>query len=982
MKKNGDLSSIKLNDIRRVFDETAIIAVTNQKGVITYVNQKFCDISKYTCDELVGNTHRIVNSGFHPKEFFREMWETILSGITWQGEIKNKAKDGAFFWVASTIVPLPVRGRKSFQFIAVQNEITERKTIEEAIEKAKSQFRTITDAVPVLISYVDKNGFYRFNNRNYEFWFGHSREEISGKHMKDVIGKAAWEKVRPRIERTLAGEETHYEDLLPYKDAGPKWVRVTYTPHRDQNGEIQGLVVLVNDISEQKRTVEDLKKREEQFRLLFENSRDALLVIDDEGCFLDLNETAAELIGYSREKLLKMNIMEIPTPETENLAQRYKNYLITGKETGEIDFFRPDGSLRTVEYTTSRFAEGRHLSILRDITERKIAEKNLAESEERYRLLFEQNPLPTWIMDMYDLCILDINEAAIEQYGYTRDEFLQMKVTDLYSSDFNADYIQKIAVIEKEINQHKSVPLIHAKKNGETFYAEVYYHRFNYKNRPARLCVARDVTERYRYTAELERSKKEILSILSSITDSFVSIDLNWCYTFVNPAAEKSLGKSAHELLGKSVWKVFPDAINSDMYTEFHRAVKTGKSSAFETFFNSRKKWLEVRVYPSEYGLTVYWRDITDLKKAAEQIREKSELLEQSYDAIFTWEIEGGITYWNQNAERLYGYTKNEAIGKLPSDLLKTVYPFTRSEFIEKLKKDGIWEGELIHTTKNGEEVIVESRHHTIKQEYEDLIVLESCHDITERKQYEAEMMRAAQLSLVGELAAGLAHEIKNPLSGIKGVIDIMLQRRAPEDKERGVLEDVRYEIERIDETVRALLNHARPKPLQIKMASLTQTVRRAVQFTHHKLSGKHTQNGKIAFKIDLPDDPMIIPHDSARIEDAVLNLILNAEDAIGKKEKGQISIRLYLEDSKTDGEAVIEVTDNGCGISKDSLKHIFTPFYTTHEHGTGLGLSAVRRIVRAHGGNCEVHSEDGYGSTFIIRLPAEGQFKKISGYN
>lgn len=494
------------------------------------------------------------------------------------------------------------------------------------------------------------------------------------------------------------------------------------------------------------------------------------------------------------------------------------------------------------------------------------------------------------------------------------------------------------------------------------------------------IAVRHDITECGCYTAELERSKAEILTVLNSITDAFVSYDRDWRYTYVNPLAEKKLRKSASELLGKCVWEEFPEALGTKFFSEYHRAVETGEIVAFEEYFAPYKMWVEVRAYPSERGLSVYYRDITERKEAEALIREKSELLEQTYDAIFIREFDGGITSWNLNAEKLYGYTEEEVLGLKPHQLLKTVYPKPFSAFISELLEKAFWEGELIHTTKFGENVIVESRQHVIKQDGGKIIVLETCRDITGRKQFEAELARAAQLSLVGELAAGLAHEIKNPLAGIKGVIDIMLQRRSAEDGEREALENVRHEIERIDETMSALLNQSRPKPLELKLASLTETVRRSALFAVHQTSVRQPHGEKISIEVDLPKEPLMAPHDSARIEDAVLNLILNAKEAVGKKENARITVRLSRVKSKDGigggggGDALIEVADNGCGIAEDKIKQIFTPFYTTTKDGTGLGLAAVRRICRAHGGSCEVRSVVGQGSTFTIRLPLNGR--------
>lgn len=238
---------------------------------------------------------------------------------------------------------------------------------------------------------------------------------------------------------------------------------------------------------------------------------------------------------------------------------------------------------------------------------------------------------------------------------------------------------------------------------------------------------------------------------------------------------------------------------------------------------------------------------------------------------------------------------------------------------------------------------------------------------------HEREIARAEQLARLGELAASLAHEIRNPLAGIQGAVDILIGRRAPEDPERKVLEGVRNEVARIDETIRKLLVHARPREAHTRLTLLSDPVRRAVILGRsHASYLKRTQGKSIRILFSGDQERLSLLIDELLIEDAVLNLILNAIESI--EESGAIRVSVRRQDPLPDrpASAIIEIEDTGCGITEENLSRIFAPFYTTSPNGTGLGLPAVRRIVRGHSGSIEVESTPGRGSTFRIRLPIQ----------
>jgi PAS domain S-box-containing protein len=243
--------------------------------------------------------------------------------------------------------------------------------------------------------------------------------------------------------------------------------------------------------------------------------------------------------------------------------------------------------------------------------------------------------------------------------------------------------------------------------------------------------------------------------------------------------------------------------------------------------------------------------------------------------------------------------------------------------------------------------------------------------DITETVAHERENNRRQHAARFGELAASLAHEIKNPLAGIQGAVDILIQRRSPNDPERKLLEGVRGEVGRIDAIIRSMLDRAQPGIFNFRPASVNAAVHRAVTLANHQAKAASTRGRRIKIEFVADQSPIVMNIDAAQIEDAAHGLLTNAIEAIDGD--GAVVVRLCEFDRDNAGrEVVIEVEDNGRGIPEEDLSRIFSPFFSTTPNGAGLGLPAVRRVARAHGGRVEAASTPGRGSTFTIRLPRE----------
>lgn len=232
---------------------------------------------------------------------------------------------------------------------------------------------------------------------------------------------------------------------------------------------------------------------------------------------------------------------------------------------------------------------------------------------------------------------------------------------------------------------------------------------------------------------------------------------------------------------------------------------------------------------------------------------------------------------------------------------------------------------------------------------------------------HRTQMSRAEHLATLGEMATGLAHEIRNPLAGIAGVIEIIGRDLPATSPARAVVKDVRHEIARINQIVTDLLQTARPHAPKVRMSDLNVTVEHAVMLGRQQALAK-------GIEISLHKDPSLpeIEHDSDQIHQVLLNLLLNALQAIDRH--GKVEVKL----SRRDANAVIEVVDNGRGIPAENLPNIFRPFYTTKGDGTGLGLSLARRVIEDHHGRINVTSTVGKGTTFAVILPLQATARQV----
>nr|WP_315156329.1 PAS domain S-box protein [uncultured Flavobacterium sp.] len=411
----------EIYDYKYAIDESSIVAITNHKGIITHVNDNFCKISKFSREELLGQDHRIINSNFHPKEFIKQLWTTISRGKVWKGELKNKAKDGTSYWVDTTIVPFLNENGKPYQYVAIRSDITEKKELENLLKKANELARIGGWEVDLQINTI--------------FWSDITKEihEVALDYIPDVqTGIAFYKKGsnRTKINKYIKqainrGKSWDDEFQLVTPKGNEKWVRVIGEAEF-VNGKCIRIYGSFQDIHERK----IIEQQKNSLLTTLEKSLNEIYVFDAETLkFSFANQGALNNIGYSEQEIKELTPLDFKPEFTATTFNQLVNPLVT-KEKEKIIFFtnhkRKNGSLYPVEAHLQFVTEGnnkRFLAVILDITERKKAEEELRNTEERRKLIMNA-ALDAIICIDKDGMITFWNPQAEQIFGWSENEVM------------------------------------------------------------------------------------------------------------------------------------------------------------------------------------------------------------------------------------------------------------------------------------------------------------------------------------------------------------------------------------------------------------------------------------------------------------------------------------------------------------------------------------------------------------------------------
>ncbi|MEA5626981.1 response regulator [Nostoc sp. UHCC 0251] len=368
---------------------------------------------------------------------------------------------------------------------------------------------------------------------------------------------------------------------------------------------------------------------------------------------------------------------------------------------------------------------------------------------------------------------------------------------------------------------------------------------------------------------------------------------------------------------------------------------------------------------------------LRDRKNAEQKIREQAALLDITTDAIIVQDLINQIQFWNRGAEHLYGWMAEEAMGQNANQLLYRKQNLCQLKNIKKtLVEHGSWQGELNQITKQGKEIIVASRWTLVNDnegQAKSILIVNS--DITEKKQLEAQFLRAQRMESLGTLASGIAHDFNNALTPMMMTVQL-LEAKLPDEQSQRWLKIMETNVKRAADLVKQVLWFSRGSVGNFKTLQ--------VQYLISEIENivKQTFSRAIEIRIDVPGQNLWnIFGDAAQLHQVLMNLCINARDAMPHGGILKISANNFWVDSqyarinidaKVGSYVMISVCDTGIGIKKEIVDRIFEPFFTTKEmgKGTGLGLSTVLGIIKSHGGFVNLVTEVGKGTEFQVFLP------------
>lgn len=627
--------------------------------------------------------------------------------------------------------------------------------------------------------------------------------------------------------------------------------------------------------------------------------------------------------------------------------------------------------------------------------------------EEKYRDLIENSPEMIHQLDKAGQFV-HVNKTELEKLGYTREEMLGMRLWDIVPKGREPEVL---AYLERLMVQGRgTIETVFLTKEGQPIDVEIHSTALLDPESGGLVysrAFVRDITQRkrleqevQRYTTQLEsqvaertrqlsESEKRYKTLFDFAADSIIMVDATGLITAVNKREEQTLGYSEAQIVGQNFLNLVAPAYH-ELTTRLLEKVVQGESQVPTQeieVVNSNGTLRPVEmdliriVEGARLSVMVQLHDVTERKRLEQQLQQYSEslevkvrertqeieetkkylenLLENANDVIYTLDTEQRFTYVNSKVEA-WGYRKEDLLGRPYLSLLSKRHRGRRLKSTLDIGAKQVYEVEVV--SRSGElRAVMVSVSPLFHPDGRIMGVLGIARDITATKKLEQQIRNSEKLASIGKLAAGVAHEINNPLGGILNCLYNFRRGTLSPERQEEYLVSMEDGLRRVQKIVRQLLEFSQQHEPELSATDINAVIERVLVLTNHTFV-----KNNIRLEKELQPGLPVLMVDRHMIEQVLMNLILNAVQAI--RGGGIIKIRTRV----AEGRCLIEVEDTGCGIPQAVLPRIFDPFFTTKGigEGTGLGLSVSLGIVERHGGEILVESEVGKGSIFTVCLP------------
>ena len=896
---------------------------------------------------------------------------------------------------------------RTIKTYGVNQDITERKRAEEAIRESEEKFRmvfeNVFDGVSIHVEDPDpmKRTLIECNER-YAAMAGRSREELLRRgNIQNLLitleDKANIERLESLSKGTAYRGSFSWirpdgkENTVEYVGVPVTWRGKSYSIGIDR------------DVTERKQAVEALRRSKERYRLLYEHAPVGILLANRSGQILEINPAALQILGSpSVEETKRINLLTFQLLVNAGISAAFQRCIETGQaDFGEYAYVSKWGRPVQMQLQCVPILDDQHQAamvhiIIEDVTERRQVEEALQKSEELYRTVFENTG--TAIMLIEENTVISLANAELEKlWQYSKQEIEGKKSWTEFVVKEDLDRMLKQHFLrrvnrEAALNQYE---FGFVSRDGNIHNVVITIDVIPGTKRSVASLL--DISERKRAEEALRNERLLLRIIIDHLPDAIYTKDMSCKKTLANIADVRALGAASEaELLGKDDFAFFPKKLAEALFADDQSVLQTGRPllNKEEYLLNEKgeKSWLLTSKLPLRdnkgqmIGLIGIDHDITE-RKHAEELLQASEaqyrsLFENANEAIYIIEpFTEKILEANSRAWEMYGFAKEEFIGMSLKALTKDVI---RGESIisETLQTLRLKDFETTHIKNDGTllNLLVNA---SVMNYKEQPAILCISRDITERIQaeerrqkLERDFFQAQRIESIGELASGIAHDFNNILNIMLGNTSVLLQSDLDPQKVKKGLDTITRSINRGMALVRQILTFARKTDVEYGVVDINASIKEIAQM----MSETFPKN--ISLSLHLKEEIPSIILDGDQFHQAVLNLCINARDAMPKGGVLRIttgmqsgsSLRIAYPEATEDSYIYVTVADTGTGISEEIRRHIFEPFFTTKERekGTGLGLAVVYGIVRSHQGFIDLESEVGKGSTFFIYLPAK----------